>query len=205
MRIALTYILSLIASFVFAQDNACVCLPEILNVSSLEPINTKSLEFSPVYYGNGLVFVMAKERNKLFDPKTGQPYFDLMYADIGPDGSVTRPESFSSNIRTQYHEGPCTFSKSGNEIFFTRSDISANPEEKKKIKQDIQLKIYQGVKGPEDWENIKELPFSGNDYSIAHPTLSADEKRLVFSSNMPGGSGGWDLYVAERNGGEWMA
>lgn len=204
MKLISTYIFSLMISFAFAQDTSYVCLPEILEVTSLEPLNTKSLEFSPVYYGKGLVFVVARERNKLFDPKTGQAYFDLMYSDIAPDGSVTRPQNFSSNIRTQYHEGPSTFSKNGDEIYFTRSDVSANPGEKKKNPGDIQLKIYHGVKGPEDWVDIRELPFSSNEYSIAHPTLSPDGQRLVFSSNMPGGYGGMDLYVAERNGQEWL-
>lgn len=204
MKIFSTYILSLFLVAAFGQDTTYICVQEELEVTSLTALNTKSLEFSPVYYGKGLVFVVARERNRLFDPKTGQAYFDLMYSDIGPEGNVTRPENFSSNIRTQYHEGPSTFNKQGNEIFFTRSDVSASVDEKNKIKSDVQLKIYHGIKGAEDWEQITELPFSSNAYSIAHPSLSADGSRLVFSSNMPGGFGGMDLYVVERRDGQWL-
>ena len=96
-----------------------MCMSDDLEIVSLEALNTKSIEFSPVYYQNGLVFVVARERNRLMDPRTGQAYFDLMYSDIGPDGSLTRPENFSSSIRTQYHEGPTTFNLQGDEIFFT--------------------------------------------------------------------------------------
>lgn len=204
MKIISTYLFSLIASCILAQDNMLVCVPGDLELVSLDAVNTKSIEFSPVYYGGGLVFVVARERNRLLDPKTGEAYFDLMYTDVAPDGSVTRPVSFSPNITTQYHEGPSTFSKNGDEIFFTRSGVSGDTGIKGS-KEEYQLKIYHGIKGAEDWEQIAELPFSSDEYSIAHPSLSADGKWLVFSSNMPGGSGGMDLYLAERKNNEWLA
>ncbi|HUR29994.1 MAG TPA: OmpA family protein [Saprospiraceae bacterium] len=202
MKIFSTYIFILLSSLVLAQDTVLVCMHEDLEIASLDALNTKSIEFSPVYYADGLVFVVARERNSILDPKTGQAYFDLMYTDIGPNGTVTRPESFSSNIRTQYHEGPCTFSKQGDEIFFTRSDLTGNTDVNDK-KAEVQLKIYHGIKGAEDWEQIEELPFSSTEYSIAHPALSANGHFLVFSSDMPGGFGGMDLYVTQRNGDQW--
>ncbi|MEO6131856.1 MAG: OmpA family protein, partial [Saprospiraceae bacterium] len=166
--------------------------------------NTKSIEFSPIYYQSGIVFVVARERNSILDPKTGQAYFDLMYADLGPDGMGDKPAYFSPNIRTQYHEGPCTFSKDDNEIFFTRSNISGG-KVINDAKNEVQLKIYHAIKGAEDWEQITELPFCSDLYSVAHPALSADGRFLVFSSNMPGGFGGMDLYVVERNSDGWSA
>lgn len=204
MKILFTCIFSIVVAIVAAQDTTYICMHEDLEFHPVDALNTKSLEFSPVYYSEGLVFVVARERNRILDPKTGQAYFDLMYADIGPDGNATRPESFSPNIRTQYHEGPATFNSTGEEIFFTRSNLQGNAGIKDP-KGDVQLKIYRGVKGPEDWEQIEELPFSSNEYSIAHPSLSHDGRWLVFTSNMPGGFGGMDLYVAERNGDQWMA
>jgi len=36
-----------------------------------------------------------------------------------------------------------------------------------------------------------------------HPALSADERKLFFASNQPGGYGGMDLYVSEWNNGRW--
>ena len=179
MKYISTYLFLFLSSFVFSQDTILVCMHEDLEIISLDALNTKSIEFSPAYYAEGLVFVVARERNSILDPTTGQAYFDLMYTDVGPNGAVTRPESFSPNIRTQYHEGPCTFSKDGNEIFFTRSDLAGNTSANEK-KPEVQLKIYRGIKGAEDWEQIEELPFSSNEYSVAHPALSVDGRRLVF-------------------------
>lgn len=205
MKRLLIYIFSIMSTMLLAQDTTLfVCHQGDVEMEPLHSLNTKSIEFAPAYYSHGLVYVVAKERNMLLDPKTGQAYFDLMYADLSPDGSAGKSISFSPNIRTQYHEGPCTFSADGNEIFFTRSNVVAG-QGINDAKGQVQLKIYHGVKGAEDWEAIEELPFSSNEYSIAHPALSADGNFLVFTSNMPGGYGGMDLYIAERNGNEWLA
>jgi outer membrane protein OmpA-like peptidoglycan-associated protein len=44
------------------------------------------------------------------------------------------------------------------------------------------------------WTNVKELPFNSEQYSVAHPALSPDEKTLYFASNMPGTKGQSDLF-----------
>jgi outer membrane protein OmpA-like peptidoglycan-associated protein len=202
MRIISTYIFSILSVILYAQDTTYVCIHDDVRLLPLEKINTKSIEFSPTYYQNGIVFVVARERNSILDPKTGQAYFDLMYADLGPDGMADKPVFFSPNIQTQYHEGPCTFNQEGNEIFFTRSNVSGG-QVVNDTKGHVQLKIYHGVKGAEDWEQIKELPFCSDFYSVAHPALSADGNSLVFSSNMPGSLGGMDLYIVNRSGDQW--
>ncbi len=202
MKIITTYIFCLLASMALSQDTVYVCHHDSISLFPLENINTGSIEFSPTFYQKGIVFVVAREKNKILDPKTGQAYFDLMYADIGPDGTTTKSENFSPNIRTQYHEGPCTFSYDGTELFFTRSNVSegqgVNDEN-----GEVQLKIYHATKGSEDWENITALPFSSDQYSVMHPALSYDGQYLVFASNMEGGNGGMDLYIVNRMNGSW--
>jgi outer membrane protein OmpA-like peptidoglycan-associated protein len=168
----------------------------------LDNLNTKSIEFSPAFYHNGIVYVEARENNKFLDPKTGRAYFDLMYADIVSDGSTTQPVSFSPNIRTQYHEGPCTFNADGTEMFFTRSDAS-DTTVINEGKENKQIKIYSATKGPEDWENIIPVTITSDQGRVQHPALSHDGQYLVFVSNMTGGNGGTDLYITNRLNGEW--
>ena len=120
MRFYFLYILCLTSGLGYSQDTILLCHQEEAVFSSLENANTKSIEFSPTYYGKGIVFVQAREKNRFLDPKTGRAYFDLMYTDIAPDGSASQVISFSPNIRTQYHEGPCTFNHDGTEIYFTK-------------------------------------------------------------------------------------
>jgi len=202
MKIITTYIFCLMVSMAMSQDTVYVCHHDSISLFPLENLNTKSIEFSPTYYQKGIVFVVAREKNRVLDPKTGQAYFDLMYADIGSDGITTKSENFSPNIRTQYHEGPSTFNHDGTELYFTRSNVSEgkgiNDEEGQ-----VQLKIFQATKGAEDWENITALPFSSDQYSVMHPALSYDGQYLVFASNMEAGYGGMDLYIVNRINGTW--
>lgn len=185
-----------------SQDTILICHQQGVQLFSLENLNTKSIEFSPAYYQNGIVFVVAREKQRFLDPKTGRAYFDLMYADIGPDGTTGKVVSFSPNIRTQYHEGPCAFAHDGTELFFTRSNVSGGTGIEDEDGE-VQLKIYSATKGAEDWENITQLSFSSDVYSVAHPTLSADGMYMVFASDMPGGQGGMDLYMTNRLLGDW--
>ncbi len=165
-------------------------------------INTKHLEYAPMYYGSGMIFVHAREQAQLIDRKLGMPFFELMYSEFTPDGLPGRAVSFSPNIRTRFHEGPATFNRNETQIFFTRSNYRQG--------QNItgadgrtNLKIYVADKGPEDWVNIREMPFCSDDYSVQAPTLSPDETEIIFMSNMPGGYGGWDLYISSRATGVW--
>ncbi|MEZ4986343.1 MAG: hypothetical protein R2795_15110 [Saprospiraceae bacterium] len=48
-------------------------------------INTPDLEFCPALYENGLVFV-SRYKSGPIDPKTGETYFELFYAELDPNG-----------------------------------------------------------------------------------------------------------------------
>lgn len=55
------------------------------------------------------------------------------------------------------------------------------------------------------WSKGVEIGLTGVGQSAAHPSISVDGNTLYFSSNMPGGFGGNDLYKVERtnSAGEW--
>ena len=67
----------------------------------------------------------------------------------------------------------------------------------------MRLKIYEANRGQNDWEDVKELPFCNDAYSVCHPSLSKDGKTLYFASDMLGGEGGMDLYKSKWNGTTW--
>lgn len=59
-----------------------------------------------------------------------------------------------------------------------------------------------------DWENSKlqnvaSLPFNSHEYNTLMPSLSPNGSKIYFSSDMPGGFGGLDLYVSEQENGKW--
>lgn len=164
-------------------------------------INSISGEFSPVFYLNGLVYVKEPKSGPI-DPQTGTPFYELYYAELDPNGLPLKPQPFSVEINSQLHEGPVTFSKKGDRIFFTRNNqkqgISQADEEER-----VRLKIYEAQKGYFDWEDVRELSFNNDGYDCMHPSLAADGKKLFFASNRPGGYGGFDLYFVTKQGSQW--
>jgi tetratricopeptide (TPR) repeat protein len=179
---------SLQAMDLFYMDSA------VYNVKAAE-MNSEYSEFSPVYYGDGILFASSRSEGNTSNKKyhwNQENYLDLYYAEEN-DSTV---RSFSVN--TKFHDGPVAFYNGGKNVIFTRNeDVSKRKDQK-------QLGLYHAdVSASGSWENIEPLALNHPDYSVSHPGVSADGSKLYFVSNMPGGFGGTDIYVASRNGDQW--
>ncbi|MFK7806434.1 MAG: OmpA family protein [Saprospiraceae bacterium] len=171
-------------------------------VKNTKMINTDHLEFSPAFYQNGLVYATSRRSQGERDKKINETYFELFYCDLDGNGLPLEPKQFSLEVNSHLHEGPVTFSRDGNVIYFTRNNIKKGVR-KADDKGVTRLKIYAAQKGPRDWQNVTELSFNSDEYSVCHPTLSANGKQLYFTSDMPGGQGGFDLWYVERQAESW--
>lgn len=170
--------------------------------------NSNLDDFGATFYKDGIVF--ASERDKGSAVKrnhcwTGQPFLDLYFVPIkncGADATNGRPEKFNSDINSKYHDAVVTFSKDQSTVFFTRNNY-LNGKAGADDQGIMRLKIYTAKKKGNGWGNDESLPFNSDEYSCAHPSLSADGNKLYFVSDMPGGFGGMDLYVSELENGRW--
>ena len=149
-----------------------------------------------------MVYATSRRSQGERDKKINETYFELYYCDLDGNGLPLEPRPFSLEINSQLHEGPVTFSRDGNIIYFTRNNLKKGVR-KADDKGVTRLKIYVAERGPRDWQNVTELSFNSEEYSVCHPTLSANGKRLYFASDMPGGQGGFDLWYVERMAESW--
>jgi outer membrane protein OmpA-like peptidoglycan-associated protein len=160
--------------------------------------NTPFMEFSPVPYQNRLVYTSNRTR-EMEGASYGwdnMPFLRLMEVDSDSAGT---PGLFSSRINGRFHVGPAVFNEAGDEIFFTRNFVDkGKPETDKEGLTRLKIMYSRKVKGK--WEPARNLPFDNPEYSIGHPCLSADGNTLYFSSDMPGGKGGVDLWSVRRSG-----
>jgi len=113
---------------------------------------------------------------------------------------------FPINADTRYHVGSATFNNVGDEMYFTLTRLPEKSELAKEKIRTINIEIYSSKKNSEgNW--LTPVPFIYNnvkEYSVGDPFLSADAKTLYFSSDMPGGLGGTDLYASYRGtDGSW--
>ena len=164
-------------------------------------INSKYSDYAPSFFNKELVFASSRNINHfstIIDESNNQPFLDLYttsFIDISNKNNVLK---LKGNINTKFHESSATFSKDGKTVYFTRNNYSKK-KSKKSSNGVVLLKIYRSNYINGKWEDVEELPFNSDEYSIAHPALSPDGKFLYFASDMPGSIGKSDLYVVEIN------
>ena len=159
-------------------------------------VNTSNSDFGASFYGKDkIVFASASNSEGMKMAEwTNQPFLDLFMADKDSLGMLSNSTRLSGDINTEYHESSAAFSKDGNTVYFTRNNFLDGKKGKDKNKT-IRLKLYKATQtGDYNWTNVVELPFNSKEYSVAHPALSNDGKRLYFSSDMPGTLGMSDLW-----------
>jgi outer membrane protein OmpA-like peptidoglycan-associated protein len=116
--------------------------------------------------------------------------------------STTAAFPFEGDINSKYHEGPLAFFPGGDSVIFTRNDFMPG-KTGKSADGTNKLKLYTARQKNGKWTSITELPFCSSEYSVGHPALSPDGKRLYFTSDMPGGYGGTDIYVSTWDKEKW--
>lgn len=177
------------AQVVFPIDTA-VCNQVQINLEHI--INTPNSEYSPVYYGDNIGYVYSSSRGRQLDKAIEEPFYDLGYAAKDTSGLLALSASFSKSINSLGHEGP--FAVYGSSIFFTRV-VETNVNGKAGYTR----KIYWGdIADTEQYP----LPFSTDDVSVCHPTLSKDGLTMIFSADMDE-SGHMDLYSSSYIGETW--
>lgn len=162
-------------------------------------VNTENSEYGTAFYGDKIVFAGATDARKAkrgVSQWTGESFYDLYEAEHF-DQKLGSRKPFSSSINTQFNESTPVFTKDGNTMYFTRNNY-VNRKLGSDIENTILLKILRATKDKNgNWGNIVEVPFNSDQYNVAHPALSPDEKYLYFASDMPGSFGNSDIFRVE--------
>ena len=164
-------------------------------------VNTDALDFGTSYYQNKIVFASTRTNNKISVRKynwTKKPFWDMYIAEVDK-GQLENPEIFNKSMNGNLHDGPACFSNDGNFMAFTRN----NYHDKSKDRV-VELQIWFSNFKDGKWS--KPIPFVHNNtaYSVGHPCLTSDGNTMYFTSDMPGGYGGTDIYKTSRDEkGEW--
>ena len=164
-------------------------------VNELPNVNTEYADFGAKPMGGKLYFVSARDTGNKKYGWDEQPFLDIYQADY-VDGVVSNIEKLPGTVNTKYHDGTFCFSPDGKTMYFTRDNYYRR-EYKTDSTGVSRLKLFSARLRYGKWVDIRELPFNSDHYSVAHPAVSPDGKKLYFSSDMPGGMGSSDIYVVD--------
>jgi len=161
-------------------------------------INSEYSEFGPVIFEDKLLFSSNRPKRtwiKRDDVMTDQAFYSLYQAKVVSINELKDLKPFSVKLKTTLNIGPVCFNKAQNIMYITQNSL-------KNKQTGSVLDIYTTKKTKGKWsKNLERIPLQHTGYSIAHPTLSPDGRKLYFSSDMPGGYGGMDLYVCDNKNG----
>ena len=165
-------------------------------------VNSEFSDYGSSFLGTKLIFASARDTGgvtkKVFK-WTNKSFTNLYWAEIKPDGGMGKPERFERKINSKFNESTPVFTQDGKTMYFTRNNFLEGKRGRDANKMTL-LKIYKATLNNEgEWSDVIELPFNSNDYSVAHPSLSVDEKLLYFASDMPGTFGQSDLFKVKIN------
>ncbi|MDH7445689.1 OmpA family protein [Aquimarina sp. 2201CG14-23] len=158
--------------------------------------NSDASEFGAVKKDSIIYFSSDRKPNSLLDKNykwTHRPFLNIYQKTTN-----TEVVSLPGKINSKLHEGNFCFADDGNTLYISKS----NTEKGRKRFDSIQnnaIHLYKSQKVNGVWSAPEKLSFNNVNYSIEHPTVSKDGSKLYFASNMPGGFGGFDIYVTEIN------
>lgn len=176
---------------------------------SIQPagINTDFAEMHAMPYDDGLLFLSNRKTRSTIehvDASTGGAFYRIYYArkyvdttSIPEVPKYLQPEPWRTATSPKFHQGPVAFFGNGQKMVVARTGTVSG----RNGTRTLQLFFEELRDGR--WKESGEFPFNNPDYSITDPSISKDGSVLYFSSDMPGGKGGKDLYISRHLAGKW--
>lgn len=159
--------------------------------------NSTRTDYSPAYMGieaTQLYFTSSRNQAKGdVSDITGIKNGDIFFAKKDEKGKWKAVEAVEGEVNTEYDEGACSFTQDGKTMYLTvcRTDPS----------YPRMAEIWSSNRSDAKWSKPTQVKISNDTLSsYAHPAISPDGRWLYFTSDMPGGQGGLDLWRVELGG-----
>ena len=171
-------------------------------ISKSDVLSSPNSDFSPAF-GNRdytkIYFISSRNgsSNNKIDERTGEFFTDIYSSSLNKKGKWSIPKAELEPINTENHEGTLCLNQNGTTMFFT----TCQSENKKELGCDISISQLKGKL----WGSLNKLEIKvDSNTTLGHPTISSDEKYVIFSADMKGGYGGKDLWMATKVArGQW--
>ena len=161
-------------------------------VKKMDVFNSRRADYSPM--------LMGEEHDQLFFSSTrneaegdelsgitGTKNGDIFFSQKDDKGKWSKPQRVESGLNSSYDEGACCFTPDEREMYLTQ--CSSDPSYPRFAK------IMKASRSDAAWGKPSEVTLTRDTLSsYAHPAISPDGEWLYFTSDMPGGEGGLDIW-----------
>jgi OmpA-OmpF porin, OOP family len=154
--------------------------------------NRGTSSFAAMYWGDGfdkIIFTSARDGGIILDPETQDSRYlcDLYWSEKSEDGAWTQAHNFGRPLNSARHDASGAIFN--NFVYYTRWSDENRDEKQIYLARMIDMKFFESLK----LDSTVNMP----GFQSINPFVTADGKFLYFSSNRPGGSGGFDIWRIE--------
>lgn len=166
-------------------------------VKNAKLFNSRRADFAPMFLDDKydqLYFTTTNEKVKgtLKSEITGMKKSDIWYSKKNERGEWQRPEPAGGELNSEMDEGIIGFSPDGTTMYLTMARRAPDAN--------TSVEIYTSKRSDANWSQPVKFEITGDTISaVGHPAVSPDGKYLYFSSDMPGGFGGKDIWRIDLN------
>jgi len=169
-------------------------------IENLKEVNSRWSDYACVYPGlieTEIVFTSTREdaTGRKKSSVTGEYNADI-YRSVFNAGKkkwdLPKRIEEALMVNTVNEEGAPSFDKSGNTLYFTRSQTEKGV--------DAKVGIFESTLVSGSWGRAVKLSIGNDSLLAAHPSVSKEGDKIYFVSNRPGGYGGNDIWMSEKIG-----
>ncbi len=166
-------------------------------VKNAKLFNSRRADFAPMFLDKSLDQIYFTSTNEKSTGEnrseiTGMKKSDIWYSKKNEKGEWQRPEPAGGELNSDADEGIISFSPDGQTMYLTvakRSETS-----------NTSVEIYTSKRSDATWSAPQKFEITADTLSaVGHPAVSPDGRYLYFSSDMPGGYGGKDIWRINLN------
>ena len=161
-------------------------------VKRADLFNSRRSDCSPMLQGEQYdqLYITTSSDKAVGEKKsaiTGVKSFDIFLSKKNEKGEWMKPEPLEGEINTEADEGMVSFSPDGSTMYLSKARQDPN--------KNAGAEIYTSTRSGAQWSAPTKLEIIADTLSsLAHPAVSSDGLYLYFTSDMPGGYGGKDIW-----------
>lgn len=166
-------------------------------VKNAKLFNSRRADFAPMFLDKSLdqiYFTSTNEKSKGDNKSeiTGMKKSDIWFSKKNERGEWERPEPAGGELNSEMDEGIVSFSPDGQTMYLTMARRSET--------SNTSVEIFTSKRSDATWSAPVKFDIIPDTLSaMGHPAVSPDGKFLYFSSDMPGGFGGKDIWRINLN------
>lgn len=161
-------------------------------------LNSAEYDFSPGWASEdyATIFFSSSRQGAQgleIDLRTGESFQDIFFTTRDQKGKWSEPERLTYRVNTIHNEATPRLTENFDMMLFTRCESTKD--------ENMGCDVMVSRKTDDTWSTAQMIELKNEESTdlttVGHPAFNTDQSYIIFASDMPGGQGGKDLWIAQ--------